>query len=346
MAVLETINFLAGNESAFSDFIKGLEGYKKIVLVSHTDVDGIVGARVIDEAIRPDKIYFVSYAELNFSLVKKLKNEKATHVIFSDLMIKERDFVKAIKEFAEILIIDHHLVEQDWNGEGVVFLNAQDLCASYINYYLFSKVQNIEKIDWLVACACVADWCYIKNALWMGEIYKKYGERFVGTLDGIKESKFAEIVDNLNSALVYFKEDLKEVYNSVGEGFGDIGDLRKYAQEVNKDFEKSLRKFENEKIEIKDGYFWEFSAKYDYLSGLATEVSKRYLDKTIIVANKRQDYYHFSARRQDKKVSMDDLLKKLTLGLDSASAGGHVAAAGGHVMLKDTEEFKKRLKNL
>lgn len=343
---MESPVFIVGNEDAFLSYVKKLNKAKKIAVVSHTDMDGIASARVVQEALGVENLYFVDYIDLNSSLIEKLRKEGASHVIFTDLMIKEKKFIEEVENFAEVLIIDHHTFENDFTSKKTVFLNAQGFCASYLSYYLFSKVKNLEKIDWIVACACLTDWCYFNNKGWMSETYAKYGETFNDSMEGIKQSKIWDISLEISYALIYFKDNIKEAYNSVGSEFGDTGKLKKYASEIDKEVKNCLKKFEEEKIEINDGYFWEFISKFQIKSIVNTILSKKYLDKTILIAEKRGKYYMLSARRQDKKFSMNDLLKKLTKGFEGSDAGGHVPAAGGHIFLEDAPELKKRIKEM
>jgi nanoRNase/pAp phosphatase (c-di-AMP/oligoRNAs hydrolase) len=39
-------------------------------------------------------------------------------------------------------------------------------------------------------------------------------------------------------------------------------------------------------------------------------------------------------------------LKELVAGFEGSNAGGHVPAAGARILLKDKEEFKKRVEGL
>lgn len=277
--------------------------------------------------------------------MRKLKKEKVKKVVFADLLIKDKEFLEKIEKFADILIIDHHLYAEDLNSERIVLLNSQGYCGAYMCYDLFGGMQDIEVLDWLVAVACVADWTYMRNAEWMAKVYEKYGDRFVGTPEGVRESKvFGPLFLNLSKANLYFKSDVRKCYDKIGLKFGDIGDLDKYAEKVDGEIKRVIDDFEKKKVEIKDGYFYEFESKYEIRSWVASALTVGKLaDKTVILASPRGKYYDFSARRQDGKANMNEYLIKLVEGFEDAKAGGHVRAAGGNVLLKDREEFKKRL---
>src|SRR3989344_3241761 len=246
---MERIEFLAGTEKRFAQFISELNDKDKIALISHTDLDGLTAARVTNEIIDADIVKFLGYSDLNKNLIQFLKEKNVKFVIFTDLFIKDTEMVREIEKFARILIIDHHLFEIDLNSEKTVFLNSQGYCAAYICYYLFSKVKDIEYLDWLVACACVADWQYTKNQTWMHGVYSKYDDNFSPTIEGIKNSKkFWELQLKISYSLVYFKEEVKKVYDKIGINFGDIGDLGKYYQIIKAEIDIALQRFVKEKI--------------------------------------------------------------------------------------------------
>ena len=79
---------------------------------------------------------------------------------------------------------------------------------------------------------------------------------------------------------------------------------------------------------------------------MINEISRKYENKTIIIGEKKGEYYSFSSRRQDGKIDLNLLTRKLIDGFENSTAGGHIKAAAGDFPLKYLDEFKKRLKNL
>jgi single-stranded DNA-specific DHH superfamily exonuclease len=79
---------------------------------------------------------------------------------------------------------------------------------------------------------------------------------------------------------------------------------------------------------------------------VSTIVSVRNPHNTILIGKVKDDGFQISARRQDKKKNMSELLKELVAGFEGSNAGGHVPAAGARILLKDKEEFKKRVEGL
>ena len=115
-----------GSEKRFFEFISklGEKNKEKIALISHVDLDGIVSAKIVNKVIEADILKFLDYTELNKNLIKELKKEKVTKVIFTDLLIKDKDFIKELEKISNILIIDHH-ISKDWNSEKTGFIRVE-----------------------------------------------------------------------------------------------------------------------------------------------------------------------------------------------------------------------------
>lgn len=340
---MEKPEFIAGNESRFFDFISSLNDKDKIALISHNDMDGVASAKIADSVLKADIVKLVGYNELNDSFIDYLKDNKVKKVVFCDLVVNEW-FIKEVEKFSSVLVIDHHLLENDYNSEKTIFLNAQGFCAAYICYYLFSKAQNLEHLDWLVACACVADFLYQKNRSWVEETYIKYGDKFEEEANYIRKSgKMWELQWAISLSLVYWRNDLMKVYSSISGKFGDIGQVKEWGDEVDGYLQECISQFDNKKEVIKGRYFIELKPKYQVGSIISTLLAVKYPSVTIIIAREDEKYYNLSARRNDGGENMDSLMKLLTAGLDDADGGGHLKAAGGHVQLKDKNEIKKRL---
>jgi len=349
---MDKINFLAGNEDRALKFIKNISPKDKVAIISHVDLDGVASAKVISKVVKFDLLKLVAYEQINEDLVKELKDNKITKVVMADLSIDDIKIIKVMEKFADVLIIDHHLFDEDLNSSKTVFINCQEHCASYLCYIIFSKIKSIKKLDWLVASACISDWKYFNNKDFMTEVMKKYGDKFEIIRDktdfgGIRKSgKFWDLQLKLSLALIYFGYELIKAFNLLSDDIESLDNLIKYADDVQEEIDRSVKKFEKEKDIFGEVYFWVFSGKFQIKSIVATLASVKYLNKTIIIIKKNQKYYSFSARRQDRKVNVVELLKNAISGLNNSFAGGHVAAGGGYILLKDFEKFKENLKKL
>ena len=336
-----------GDEKRFFEFISKLgEKNDNVALLSHTDLDGIVSAKVANKVMDANLLKFVNYIDLNNELIKELKKEKVNKVIFTDLLIKDEGFIKELEKFAHILILDHHL-SKDWNSEKPVFIKAESgYSCGYLCYALFNKIENLNKLDWLIACSCISDYCHVKPEKWLRNVFEKYGDKLEYVSDYIRKSgKFWDLQLEISLAIIYFSYDLRRVYDSIGEEFAHIADLGKYAKEVQDEISKAIESFNKEKKDFKEGYYWEFTPKFQMSSIVSNILSEEENNKIYVVVKrlKKDKYCYVSVRRQDSKGYMNVFLTRLLDGLKEASGGGHKEAAGGHFLRKDLAEFKRRL---
>lgn len=333
-----------GSEKRFFDFISELNDKDKIALISHNDLDGITAAKISNDVLNSDLVILSDYNGINDGLVEKLKRNKVTKVIFTDIGFTKQDILIKISKFAKVLVIDHHRVSEDYNSDKIAFLNAQDFCAGYLCYYLFSKIQDLETRDWLACCSCISDYLYFKNQQWVSKIFEKYGDEFILVGKSVrKEGLFWDLQAKLSLSLNYFKGNPERVYDSIGKIFGDIGDLQKYSDIVNAELSRLSIKYESEKEIINGIYYWEVVSKYPVKDILANIMSSKNPDKTFIFVQSENGMCKISARRQDRNVDLPKFLGKLLEGFENSSSGGHIPAAGGGFPEKYLSEFKKRL---
>jgi oligoribonuclease NrnB/cAMP/cGMP phosphodiesterase (DHH superfamily) len=337
-----SIEFVIGNRKSFSSFISGI-GKGKMALISHTDCDGIASARVVDLALQPDEVFFVDYKDLNQDFINKIVESKFETVVITDLFFKNKDDLKELGKKSKVLIIDHHSPDVDLNSENIVHLNSQGHCAAMIAYDLFSKVTDLTRIDWLVACACAADWLVQNDVEFLTEIYRKYNDKFE-VVDGElrKTGQIWSWSNDISSGLAYFRGlNLREGYKEIGNNPGEFGNFAKAIKLVNAEIEEFRKKFKKEKKEIENGYFFELNPKYEIKGMLISELSSLEKNKTLIFAVPTKDKILLSSRRQDGLVDLNKFMFDATNGI--GSGGGHKKAAGGFVKIENYSEFKKRI---
>lgn len=338
------MKLVTGTEERVFEFISKI-GNNKVALVSHIDLDGIASAKIVNEIVKVNVMKFVEYEELNLDLAENLKEEGVTRVIFTDLYIQNKDLIESLEEFAEILILDHHL-SPDWNSKKTVsIIGEEGYSAGYLCYYLFSKIKNLEELDWLVACSCISDYCHKKPKEWLERVFKKYGDTLEPLGNYVRQSgRVWDLQINISMALIYFKEkDMKEAYNSIGRKFGDIGNLNKYSKEVKREIDSIVRGSKTKRESIEKGYFLEISPVFSTNSIISNIISQDDIHKTWVIIKPEDDFYRVSMRRQDGKGDCNNFMKKLLLNLKNANGGGHVYASGGHFMKKDLPKIMERL---
>ncbi len=338
--------FAIGSLKRFSEFISKLDE-SKVVIVSHTDLDGISSAKIVNECVHADEILFVNYDELSRDLDKRLESLKPSKVIFTDLFFKNDAVIKEIEKFADILIIDHHVPERDLNSERTVHLNAQGYCAAYICYALFSGICDLKKWDWLVAAASIADVQYHQNNEFMKSVFSRYGEDFIPDESHIEKTRVFRYSWNISLALFCYSNNLKEVFDTITD-FEQYGNLKTGINAVQADYEEQLSKFEKSREKFfndstGEGYFCELNPRFNIISILSTTLSFREKNKTFVFLSRIDGMCRFSARRQDGGADLNLAMSKLCSGIPGSSAGGHKKSAGGSFSAEYIDEFKKRL---
>ena len=322
---MEQINFLVGSEKRFYDWISGLNEKDKVALLSHVDSDGVASAKIVNEVVDADILKLVNYEELNDELILRLKSQKIKRLILTDLAMDDMKFVKkAGKEF-DVLWIDHHKIMEDVNSDKIVYLNPGGnnlYCAAYLCYYLFSKIQNLEDHDWLVACACLSDFTVYKNRKWMEEIFEKYNDKTKIEPMSLENGPIQNLKRTLEFAIIYFKtkKELDKILNLIGKNINGMKILESYAREVENEINSVVKRFEKEKEEINGRLVFKFEPKFEIGSLASTTISNmKSPDKTVILIRPIDEKMcAVSMRRQNSGEDMDKLMKNALQGLENS----------------------------
>ncbi|MGV8152410.1 MAG: DHH family phosphoesterase [Candidatus Nanoarchaeia archaeon] len=339
------MNFNAGNTFIFKEFIDNIKNTDKISLISHTDLDGIASAKVVNKSLNIANTYFINYDQLNQELLQNIKKDKTNKLIITDISISNQELFVEIEKNFETLIIDHHRFPRDYNNHKIKYINSQENCAAYIAYDLFSKFNDITGLDWIVALACLSDWMYKNNSLWLEKTFDKYNQRL--DIQNLLETPLWDYTLKIADALVYFKDtNPKKAYELISEKPFELERLLKYSKFIKKELEDNFQLFEKERIEIPAGYFYEIKAKHDIASRFSTEVSSKDPSKLYICSFKKNNLYKISLRKQDKKMDTSLLAKDLTASLTYKDAGGHIPASGATIAKTDYEIFLQRIKKI
>lgn len=331
------MKFLAGSESRFFEFISNLNEKDKVAIISHTDGDGIGSAVIASRVVGdPALIYFYGYDPGGLlEIVDKMKKKKINKAIFLDLNPLESEIHK-IEKFADILLIDHHPFDKDLNSSKVWFIKGDCDAASYMAYYLFSKIQKIP--EWIAAFGTLSDTTYKYSEDTINEFFKDFG---FSKIDGLWENTF-----DLNLLLVYFKDNLEKAYDILMNAKDlDDSEAKKLSEIVKEEYKKIISEFESKKESYGDLIFYYFEARFDVKTLAINILSVENYNKTLVFAEqlKGEKYLRISLRRQDGKVDCPRLLKKSVAGMNYSNAGGHFKAAGAGVLSRDLEKFRENL---
>lgn len=245
---MEKMNFLAGDEKRFFDFMSNLNEKDKIAVIAHDDGDGVGSAILASKVIgKPDFVWFYDYSPGQFlPMLNEIKKKKINKVFILDLNLPENE-IKEIAKISEVLVIDHHPFEKDLNSERIIFIKADCGAACYVCYYLFSKIQKVP--EWIAAMGTLSDtspWKYNESSL--NGFYENFEFKKI-------ENLWGKTLD-LSFALTYLGGKTEQVYDLLmnAKNFDEL-EIEKYAGIVREEFESKLEEYKNKKEEYGDLIF-------------------------------------------------------------------------------------------
>jgi len=337
---MQKLEFLAGSEKRFYEFIGNLTEKDKIAMLSHHDGDGVMSAVITSKVL--GKIDYVDFLDYKAGMLKniagKLREKKVNKIIILDLSVdSEEASLKEFEKFAEIMIVDHHLYTKDLNSSKTTFIRtASGFPATYTCYYLFSKIQKIP--EWLGVLGTLSDMVYKYKKETAEQIYDDFG--FTG-----ERQNLWDFVMMLGNALVYFSKGYEKVYDIVmkAKTLEDLRGLSVYAKAVEEELNFYLKDFEEKKEEHNGLFYYYFKPKFLITSQISTIISLKDKAKTFIFVDEYDGVLRVSARCQSGKVDCVRLLQEAIKDIPDSSAGGHVPAAGARVPSKFLNKFKENI---
>jgi len=331
------------------DFIKGIKPSDKLVLIYHSDLDGLCSAAILILALKKmgklPKIKTVVGSDEALESVlgdKTLSRYKAIVVLDIGLQ-KLAGRIKKLDR--NLLIVDHHFITSDFNSKSVIYVNPRFKHAeiyqpiSYFIYKLLSTVSNISELEWISALGTVADYGFEDCK----DIVSKYGIKKKGDLEKSTLWKAAKILNGA-FAVIGFDKELDFFMRSK-----NIGGLLR-----NKKLRAASRTFEKEYKRAKEG-FWEnciydedlnmvFSVikpRYKRIaSALITDISIEHPEKIILLVEKLDKSYKVHARNQSGRINLGKIISKCC-----KYGGGHRQSAGGTFTIgkNELEKFKGKI---
>jgi single-stranded DNA-specific DHH superfamily exonuclease len=327
------------------------------------DTDGVCSAKIVFESInrlQKEISDFFPSTSGNLdddSLINGLKNAQPDLIIIVDDELRKNS--RITKEFScNILVIDHHSIQDLPTGKNITYFNPKIennmiyTPACKICFDLFSKIVDINDLDWISAIGIISDSGAIHHKDFLKKVFEKYSQETKKDKDYLSDSFFGYLGDIINTGKVVKGNDgalmalriLRD--SSTPQDFLEnayelrqlCDDVNSYLKEISLDFESRKESYEN-----LDLYFYIFSPKYKIGSILSTIVSFKHPNKTVIIFSKKSRIISVSYRRQDKLVDMNELARQSVKGLKQAGGGGHIPAAGGHVQTKDLNILKRNI---
>ena len=339
------MEYLCGKEKDFFDYLSKINKKDKIAVITHIDLDGIASAILINEILRQKKIKISSLSLINYGkgMFEKAEQDfkKGTNQIFILDVNAEADLegFNNLKKKYNSLVIDHH--PSELFEENMIRTKTED-CATFALFEIAKKEFDLSKWEWLVCSTMIAEFSYNnpKNL----EFIKKYYPEI--SKENILVSESAKISNKISSALIYFKNEKRKVFDYILKG--KLKKLNKYSEIIEKGIQEGINKFKKEAefFPDKNLYFYYLTPKFSIGSIITTILSIKEPKKSFVFVSDVEgepEYIKASSRNQSGKEDMNLLMKKGIKGLENATGGGHVPAAAAKFMKKDLNKFKTNL---
>lgn len=326
------------------EFIFGIKPWEKVSVFYHKDLDGVtsaVFAKLLLDSIGIKLIKLVPLKSRDEIFLSK-EMRKCEKAIILDVPLNRLPSGK-------ILYIDHHDMK-DFNSKNVVYINPtlespgiyQPVC--YLTYKFFSEIIDLRRYEWVAVLGTVADYGYDDCRDLLDKWIK------VKNKNQMYKTVFGRVAIKINGSFYFLKEE--EVMGIITSE-KNISELNKNKrinlawEKYQKIYFRAKKEFYKNREEIgkTNLIISTISGNNRVYTGasIATEFSRRYPDKILVVIEKLREFYRIHARGQAGKVHMGELMEECSRGV--GSGGGHRQAAAASVRLKKNELnlFKKRL---
>ncbi len=345
----------------FDNFVKSLSNNDKIALFHHSDADGFCAALVVSRALeqilgkKPDFRFVIPVpgSALNAEHLSELKAKGANKLISVDLSLDQNlENLKHAEKSMELLILDHHKLYNDANSARTTLIKSQMIseiepshyCASKLSFDLFSRLTSLEGMAWIAAVGILGDmgreqWKdFMKQAAEKAGLTSEQLNNIKEIIDAVESMSFSGLYGLFS---VFYSNKPKELL--AGEYAKKVADFKKELSTYIENAKKNAEIFEEKEL-----VFYFFESDHQIKSALINELAiEIWPKKTVVVV---QDFgegdLRISARREDFKLKVNELLENAVKGIEGARAGGHAPAAGGRIPRGTLETFKKNLLEL
>jgi len=345
-------------------FIKSLKQKDRVVIVHGHDADSICSAAIIYKLIRNEKKITPipqvseSNSHLKEETLGKIKKLKPTHVIIVDIANIGVDIITKMRNFSQVMIIDHHVPK---GYAKIIYVNPRMfdreiyLPATYVCYKIYEEFSNPKEIVWIAGIGNLGD-MGLKNC---PDLFNKIKSEYKELVDDfevkdeilIEKSLLGKLTQIIDSGMI-----VKEKSGSVFalkvlidvKKYKDVMEnktLLNYYKLVKSEFEKTVKDFEKNKKIIDNVVLYEIKSPLKLKSGFASYVGKLFDDKIIAIYQKDGEKFSFSLRKgKNMTIDLDNFGKEVTRGIENADGGGHPNAAGMNVPLKHIKSLIENMR--
>jgi single-stranded DNA-specific DHH superfamily exonuclease len=328
-------------------FLKALKPTDGVVIIFNNDDDGMCSCAIVKKyllSIGVDPYIISQPMPPDKNLLRRVQTGAPNRIILLDMAIDEMpQLVGKMKSFADVLIVDHHVIRNNLNSASVVHYNPRlkspkiYQSTTYLAYKMVSKIMDISDMLWVAATGAVADY----DLRWSEDVMKEAQKVW-------DMKTFQRLAAMLDSARLTHSKSCEQIVDVVLNSKSPEQILQ------SKDFLQSYNDIESEiNAVVSDAFanaeksgeivFYNIKAKYNIKSVISTKLSEKWPDKLVIIWEKTGNRISMSVRNQNKNIDANKVIRAAVKGIKGASGGGHEAAAGGTMPAESWEEFKRNL---
>lgn len=363
---MPTLNLVNnGLMERFDDFIHHLKRSDVIAVYHDSDPDGtcsaVILAKAIEQLLKKKVDFHVGRKKgehyVSSEMADFFRSKKVTKLITLDISADEKpEGLLQVQKFADVLVIDHHKLYNNLNETSKVLLvkpqllyspvDPQLYCTSKFIFDLMSRHATLNDFDWIASVGIIAD---VASKMWpefLTAVFKKYN---IPLVKDFFKSRLGKVAHLISSAEVYDEKNVDLCFEVLSKSVHPKNVLNSELRRFAKFIEDEIRRLVKNSKSHAEWHFgdelmiYEIKPKHAVTSPLSTILGFKYPSTTVIIMSEDEGRMHVSARRQDKKIAVNNLVERAVIGFENSSAGGHVAAAGASFSARDRNEFKRRI---
>jgi single-stranded DNA-specific DHH superfamily exonuclease len=350
--------------ASYDTFMRGIKPHDRVALLHDKDPDGVSAGVIIARTLvrlrgrgpdlrlnAPRNVY-----SLTPEHVKTMRRKRISVLIVADISADhEPQLVRKVSRFARVILIDHHKLYTKFKERNILVIKPQLLqsrlepagwCTAKFAYDLGSRLVDLSDCDWLAATGSIADIATRQWKPWLAATMRRHK---VKPNKDLFKTTFGRTAVTINNALVYSLGKMPQVFRICFNARkpDDVlrSPLRRYHGRIEREINKWVKQMPRkaEQWPERQLVIYTVTPDYNIKSTLSTILALKHPHTTLILLSRDGPLLSISARRNDKKVAMNNLLECAIAGIKGASAGGHIPAAGGRLPAKDVVRFKKQI---
>lgn len=345
-----------------SEFLKKICQNDNVIIVFHNDADGCCSCAILNRFLKKqmgrNADYIISQPMPPAkNLIPKIRLSMPTKIIFLDLGVDQNpSMIKKLENDCDVLVIDHHQIQNNLNSSRTVHFNPMFRkrvyqSASYLTYKICSDLLDMKPFIWMAMVGIIGDYNIEDSLDLINEARKEY-PNYIKSIDqeDLHKSQFGRVADMISAAKAD-KISCEEIVRIINAS-NSVEDMLNN-EKLSESYHRVQEEIESVIIDAKsvansgeNVVFYEIKSRFNIHSPVATQLSKEFPKKLIIIWEEIGNKIKVSARNQSRNFNVGRLLKEATRDLKHASAGGHEAAGGVSLHKDDWKEFVEKVKVL